>query len=288
VSAIPSPAGLRLRKRRRLHVVTVAAQALAVPTLVRDGEHGPTLAPGRVQFERVVLTQHGLLESLQRLARLQAELANQVVARVAIGRERVRLSSGAVEREHELAAKALAQRVASDESLELGDQQIVPAEREIRIDAVLERREPAFLEPLDIDARERLEGEIRERRPAPERQRLAQLVHGALGRAGRKRAPTVLGKPLEPVEIELAEADAQHVAGRTGHKHVVRDSRRAEGPAETRDVRLQRVGRARRRLLAPELVDQHVGADGLICSQEQDGEHGTLLATAERHLLALV
>jgi hypothetical protein len=62
-----------------MRVATVVVRTLAA--LVCDGEYRPTLAPGRVPFERLVLAKHGLLELLQRLARLEAELADQVVAR---------------------------------------------------------------------------------------------------------------------------------------------------------------------------------------------------------------
>ncbi len=72
---------------------------------------------GRRQLERVVLAQHRLLEVAQLLAGLQPELAHEVLTRLAIRGQRVGLPPSAVEREHELTAQPLAQRVLRDESL---------------------------------------------------------------------------------------------------------------------------------------------------------------------------
>jgi hypothetical protein len=69
--------------------------------------------------------------------------------------------------------QVLAQRVLGDERLQLAHQVGVAAARQVRVDARLERRPAQLLQPRDLDLRERLEGEVGERRPAPERQRLA-------------------------------------------------------------------------------------------------------------------
>ena len=52
--------------------------------------------------------------------------------------ERVSLAPGAVEREHELTAKALAQRLGADQGLELSDELRVAPEREVGLDPLLE------------------------------------------------------------------------------------------------------------------------------------------------------
>ena len=48
------------------------------------------------------------------------------------------------------------------------------AERELRVDALLDCGEPQLLEPLRLDPREPLELEIRERPSMPQRLRRAQ------------------------------------------------------------------------------------------------------------------
>ena len=52
--------------------------------------------------------------------------------------------------------------------LELGHEPEVPAERELGLDPLLDGAEPQLLEPLDVEARERLELEIGERASLPE------------------------------------------------------------------------------------------------------------------------
>ena len=100
--------------------------------------------------------------------------------------QRVRLAAGAVEREHQLAAQPLPQRVLVDERLELGDELAGAAQLEIGVDPFLERVEAKLLETADLVLRERLEGEVGERRSPPDRQRFAEEP-GPLGGAGLAR-----------------------------------------------------------------------------------------------------
>ena len=71
-------------------------------------------------------------------------------------------------------AESLAQRVATDERLQLGDQLRVGLDLEIGRDPVLQRAEPKVLEPVDLVLRKVLELRVGERRTAPERERLSQ------------------------------------------------------------------------------------------------------------------
>ena len=78
-----------------------------------------------------------------------------------IGLERLGLAPRAVEREHQLAAERLAQRVLADERLELADHVAVPPELEIGVDALPQRDEPELLEAADLRLREVLEARTR-------------------------------------------------------------------------------------------------------------------------------
>ena len=127
------------------------------------------------------------LELLQLLARLRAQLVDERLARGGVGGERVRLPTGAVERKHELRAKALAERLLRDELLELGDHLGLPAEREVGVDPALERLE-AQLAEMGRSGRGRLAGQVGERRAAPQRERFAQGLGGR--RRLRARAPS--------------------------------------------------------------------------------------------------
>src|SRR5206468_4197228 len=130
-----------------------------------------------------------------------------------------------------------------------------------------ERRPAELVETGDLRLRERLEREIRERRPAPERERLAQLARARLG----VRAARLRDEPLEPCEVELVLLHPEHVARRPRDQAV-----RPEEPAELGDGVLERRAGRLRGALAPELVEQRVGRDDLARVQEEDPEEGAL------------
>ena len=83
----------------------------------------------------------------------------------------------------------LTQWMLCDEPLELADELGVPAELEVGLDPALERGEPQLLQPRDRRLREALVGDVGQRRPAPQSQRLAQERRG-LRRLGCVRLPT--------------------------------------------------------------------------------------------------
>ena len=143
----------------------------------------------RGRVERRVLAQDRLLEPRELRRRLDPERVDQRAPQRAVGGERVLLAAGAVERGHQLGGEALVGRVLVHERLELGDEPAVLAERELGLDALLERGEAQLLEPRDRRRRERLVGEVGERRAAPQRERLAQQRRPR-ARARRARAPT--------------------------------------------------------------------------------------------------
>ena len=81
--------------------------------------------------------------------------------------ERVGLAAAAVEREHQLAAQALAEHVLGDQRLELRHQLVMAAERQVGVDPILERGQPELLQPGDLALRERLAVKIGQRLSAP-------------------------------------------------------------------------------------------------------------------------
>ena len=125
------------------------------------------------------------LELAQLRAGLEPELVAHVPSAVAVDLQRLGLPPAAVEREHELAAYALAQRVLAHERLELADHLCVAAEREVCVDALLEGDQAQLLEPRDLLLGERLVVEVRQRRAAPQRQRLGAAAAPARSRFAR-------------------------------------------------------------------------------------------------------
>src|SRR5204862_6847660 len=82
-------------------------------------------APGPVEHR--VVTQDRALELLELRARLEPELLDEDAATLAVARERLRLPARPVEREHQLPAQLLSQRLLCDERLELRDEPLVAA-----------------------------------------------------------------------------------------------------------------------------------------------------------------
>ena len=167
-----------------------------------------------LEQQRLVLAQDRGLELAELGAGVDAELLDERLARAAVGGERVRLPAGPVEREHQLGARPLAQGLRIDERLELRDELRVTAECEVGVDPLLERDGAELLEPRDLGLRERLVEEVRERRAAPERERLAQ---GTLGRGG--------------IASARAPRDLLARAARSGGRPRARARARARSPA---------------------------------------------------------
>jgi hypothetical protein len=252
----------------------------------RRNEHGPVrhrrrglrarlLAFSRRKVERGVLAQDGRLEAPELFAGLQPQLVQQPAARVSVGLKRVGLARAAVQRKHQLAMHALAQRMLRDQRLELAHQLRVAPARQLGVDARLKRRPPQLLQAANLDLREPLVREIGERRPAPECERLAQRPRGrgrvavAVARLGQQR--------LEALEVKLARLDAQQVTRRPRDHTLL-----TQLLAQPRHIHLDALGDRDRRCLSPQLVDQPVGADDLVGVQQQDGQERPLLTAAER------
>ena len=154
----------------------------------------------------------------------------------------------------------------------------MPAEREVGLDALLEGDQPQLLQARDL-SREILMGEIGQRRPAPERQGLAELFGGDRGFG----STGVADELLEAGQVELVRADLEHVARRAGDQGV-----RAERPAQPPDLDLHDLRGGRRRTFVPETVDQRLGGDDFVRPQQKQREQRALLRTAERHRPVLV
>ena len=122
----------------------------------------------RNDIEGGILPENRLLELHDHPARLQAELVHQHAPGVLVGLQGLGLAPGAVQGEHQLPAQSLAQRMAGDEGLELGDDLTLTPEREIRLDPLLDDVQVELVEPSDLLLRERVERELGERRAAPE------------------------------------------------------------------------------------------------------------------------
>ena len=225
------------------------------------------------RLECHLLPQDRAIKLLESRARVDPELICERLAGVVVGLECLGLPPGPIEGQHQLASEPLAERMHLRQSLELADHLAPQTELEVGVDPLLEGVEPQFVEPPDLALRERLEGEIGERRAAPHRQGATKL-RGALDGLARTR---VGQQPLEAGRIELLRLDLHEVTGRPRDEDL-----RAQHLAELRDEILER-GRCRlRRLLTPELVDDPVGRDRLAAPGQEQTQERTLLLAAKR------
>jgi hypothetical protein len=151
---------------------------LAPPRLVRRsaGECGRLRLRLRCcnELERRVLPQDRLFELLECLLRIEPKLVHQPRSSLLVHREGVGLTPSAVEHDHQQRRRPLTERLVPDECLELADDLGMAPERQIDLEALLERHEPQLLEAADLVAGRRLVLKIRERRPPRERQPLLQ------------------------------------------------------------------------------------------------------------------
>ena len=150
-------------------------------------------------------------------------------------------------------------------------------EREIGLDPLLHRRHTQAFEPSDLGLGERLERELGQRRSTPEAERFVQGSRRTLGIALCERIPPLAEPALEAVQVELGRLDREQVAGRAGQQSL-----RGQQLAQPRDVDLQALHRGFGRLVAPELVDQTIARQDVVCVHEEQRKQRALLGARER------
>jgi hypothetical protein len=122
------------------------------------------------------------------------------------------------------APQPLAQRMLADEHLDLTDELGEAAEGKVGIEPPLECPQAELFEPENLQLRERLVGEIGERRPPPESESFAQHARGQVGR----RLPRLLHQQLEAEQVELVRPDADHISRLLRNDRLVRSERLAQ------------------------------------------------------------
>ena len=221
------------RSRRRGRGRDGNARAVAV------GRGLTAIAP----VERRVVGEDRCVQALQRLAGVDAEFAGEQFADPLVGGERVGLPAAAVQRQHELAVQPLPQRMPGGQLLQLGDERVVPAERQVGVDPGLQNGEPQFLQPGGLGPGEGVVGQVGQHRAAPQIQRLAQRLGGFGVPASFQLSPSRGEAVLEQRRVQVLMVHVQHITAVPGQKDV---SRGTPGP-----VRLQRLAQV-----------EHIGLQG--------------------------
>ena len=186
------------------------------------------------------MPQNRTLEVAQPLARLNAQLADESIARRAKDGECLRLATGRVEGQHQLLAKGLAERIFGTECRELLDDLRVHAEVELGADAQLQCREAQIFESGRI-APELLVREVRECWAPPERKRLLQTANRVLGPIRGQKVATLTQRRFEPEDVDRIERDLESISRCARHEQLPGRPCRViwiEEPAQRGDLRL--------------------------------------------------
>ena len=125
--------------------------------------------------------------------------------------------------------------------------------------------------------RERLVGDVRERGAPPEPERLPERHRRKLRRAFGELLAALAEQALEQARVDPVGLDVEHVAGRAGHEGAPALSERL---AELRDADPESGAAAARRLVAPEILEQAVVRDDLVCVEEEEREQRALTPSA--------
>jgi hypothetical protein len=164
--------------------------------------------------------------------------------------QRLGLPLVAVAGEQQLAPAPLAQRVAGDHGLKLPDQVVMVAQGQLGVGQVLARRLTQLLQASGLRLGERLVGELRQRPPTPQRQRLAQQPRRG-GQVARGRRLAALGdQPLGQARVHGVGWRLQPVPGRVGDD--VHPIGVLEGAPQPQDIVLHCVRGGPGRVLAPQ------------------------------------
>ena len=170
----------------------------------------------------------------------------------------------------------LAQRMLGHERAQLADELGVAAAGELCLDPAFQRMQSHLVEPERLRHEHAALCNLGERRPAPERERLAKGHRRLLRPSVLERFGPAHRQLLEAIHIAGAALDAEHVGIASRLDRVP-----PESTAQVGDVALHDISRGGRRGLAPDLVDQAAHRDRPIRADHEDGEHRATARAAE-------
>jgi hypothetical protein len=148
---------------------------------------------------------------------LDAELGDQHIAGALVGGQRLALPPAPVQGQHQLPVQALAQRMAGGQLPQLGNQLLVMAPAQLTLDPPVQRLHMQLFQVRQPLIAQQLGGHVRQRRAAPQSQRLRRGPRRLRPPARASRRARVPGQRLEPGRIQLIAPDRDHITGGTGH-----------------------------------------------------------------------
>jgi hypothetical protein len=231
--------------------------------------------------ERRVLAHDRLVEGAQPLPRFDPELLGQRAPARLVDVERLRLATRAIQREHQLPACALAQRLARDQVAQRSDRVGIVAQGELGLEPLLLHRHAQLAQRRERLQCERCVDEVRERIAAPQRGGLLEHRGGTGGVAVGEPAPRLLERALAAGGVDRLRGDIEEVAGCAREDRVL-----AQHATKLRDVSLQRRRRGLRRLL-PHTLDQLAGRNDRARLEREHCQHRSAARAAEWERLAV-
>ena len=227
-----------------------------------------------------VVIQDLSLETLECGAGIDPELVDEPCAGLLEGLKRVCLPSRAVEREHQLSAQSLAERVIDDEALEPGDDLRVPAELELSLDLLLDHRESELFEPHRPRGPRTPHSESRDSgSPRKSASASRSFFDRADGPSARAAATTRSKRSSCPAHRRpQAAAGIQAVVSRSARLRAACAAPRCDRAAPSEQSPAG---------AGPTTLDQIVDRDDLALAQQQESEQRTLLRPHRREIDAV-
>jgi hypothetical protein len=199
--------------------------------------------------------------------------------------QRVALPARAVEREDEEAPPVLAQRVVRDQALQVGDDLVLPAEGQPRLELCGEGSGAQLGQPPSLGHGERRVRPVLVRLSPPEADGGGEHPLGSGGVAGAQQRPAAGHQLADAQRVELVGGHRQGVAGAPPDDQAPRRAARPlgfQGAAQAHEVDLQRLASGRRTLAVPERLGEPVHAHGTRGSRGEQRQQEPLLGAWRR------
>ena len=232
--------------------------------------------------------QHRPVQPLQRLPRLDAELLGQRLAGVAEHVQRAGDVAGPVQGADQDGVGRFPGREGGQVGAQRGDRLGVPAEAQVRLRALLDRRGALLLQRGAPRRQPPAQRYVLQGPAAPDPAGLLQPRYRRGRIAACRVRPRLADQLGEPARVQRRVDQPQHVPGSAPDQYQPFGGVRSEQPPQVGRVGAD-VGAGRRwRLVAPHLVDQLVHGHILAVAGEQEGQNRALLRGTQRQRPARV
>jgi hypothetical protein len=224
------------------------------------------------------LVQDRPLEALEIWSRVDSQFIGKSPVGLLVNLEGLCLPSSAVQREHQMTAESLTERMFGNEGLQIADHLGALSQGEIGFDSALERVEAKLAEPFYVALGERLVGKVGKRLTPPQLEGLAENRGSRPMGAPIQGLTALLQQSLEALSVELFGRHTEHIT-----RLAALDRRWAirllQDLPEPGDIRLDHVQGSAGRVFPPEILDEAIRGNDLVRMNEEDGQQGLLLGT---------